>query len=188
MGRPSTINQLPADIRESLHTWLRDPAITQTEATRRLNTLLEELHIDRKPISRRAVNRYDLKLRVVGQRLRESRQVAEAWIGRLGAEPQGRLGHLVNEILRTLAFDLSLKLFEGDLTEESLPGMIGQLRQLSLSALRLERAAGENVRRERDIRRQAAEDAAETAGQSLSKRGLSEDVVDQIKSEILGVS
>ena len=188
MSRPSTIDQLPAQAREALHAWLRDPAITQTEATERTNALLAELGIDHKPISRQAVNRYDLRMRSIGERLQQSRQVAEVWISRLGAQPQGQLGNLINEMLRSLTFDLSLKLAEGDLTEESLPEIIEQLRNLSLSALRLERAATENVQREREIRRQAAEDAAETAGKSLSKRGLSPEIVDQIKSEILGVS
>ena len=188
MSRPSTIDQLPSKIREQLNAWLRDPGITQTEATRRINVLLTEYGGDRQPVSRHAVNRYDLRMRAVGERLQQSRQVAEVWISRLGAQPQGQLGNLINEMLRSLAFDLSLKLAEGELTEESLPGIIEQLRNLSLSALRLERAATENVQREREIRRQAAEDAAETAGKSLSKRGLSPEVVDQIKSEILGVS
>ena len=32
MSQPSSIDRLPSEAREALHGWLRDPAITQTEA------------------------------------------------------------------------------------------------------------------------------------------------------------
>ena len=160
MGAPNTIARLPEDVREALHGYLRDPGITQREALARANALLAELGLP--PLSKSAVNRYDLKMRAAGERLQQAREVADAWIGRLGAAPQGQLGHLLNELLRTLAFDIGLKLGDAPLTPDTLPGVITQLRGLSLSAARLERAATENVKREKEIRRQAAEELAET--------------------------
>ncbi|MDT8428504.1 MAG: DUF3486 family protein [Pseudomonadales bacterium] len=184
MSRPSTIDQLPAQAREALHTWLRDPGITQTEATERLNALLADVGADQ-PISRHAVNRYDLKMRDVGQRLQQSRAVAEVWIAKLGAAPQGKLGHLVNEMLRTLAFDLTLKLQEGELTAESLPAVIDQLKHLSLSVARLERAASENVKREQEIRRQAAQEAVDAGTAAARKAGVSADGIQAMRAAIL---
>ena len=32
MGRPTTVNRLPGNVREPLDSWLKDPAITQQEA------------------------------------------------------------------------------------------------------------------------------------------------------------
>ena len=89
----------------------------------------------------------------VGERLRQSRQVSEMWINRLGAQPQGQLGNLVNEMLRTLSFELADKLMESELSEESIPGVIDLLKDLSLTAMRLEKAASENVKREAEIRK-----------------------------------
>lgn len=43
MGRPSTINRLPGNVREALHGRLNDPGITQEEATLRTNALLAEI-------------------------------------------------------------------------------------------------------------------------------------------------
>ena len=187
MSRPSSIDRLPGEVREALNGWLRDPGITQTEATERLNALLEELGVENQ-VSRHAVNRYDLRMREVGQRLRESRQVAEAWVGRLGAAPQGKLGHLINEMLRTLAFDLTLKMQEGELTEESMPAVIEQLKQLSLSVVRLERAASENVQREAEIRRQAALDLAKKVeGETQEGAGITPERLHQIVRESYGV-
>lgn len=156
MSRPSRVARLPEEVREALQAWLRDPGITQTEATERANELLAAL--DLPPLSRHSVARYDLRMRQAGRKLRESREVAEAWIGKLGAAPQGQIGHLVNEILRTLAFDLSLTLQDQAVTAENRPAVIDQLRNLSLAVVRLERAASENVKREAEIRRRAAEE------------------------------
>jgi HD-GYP domain-containing protein (c-di-GMP phosphodiesterase class II) len=109
------------------------------------------------------------------------------WIGSLGATPQGQVGHLVNEILRTLAFDISLKLQDMELTEESMPEVVGQLKHLSLVAMRLEKAASENVKREAEIREQAKLEAAAAAEKVAKKGGLSTESVQELRRAILGV-
>ena len=187
MPRPSSIELLPAEVREALHGWLRDPAITKTEATERLHALLDEIgHPELKP-SRHAVNRYDLKMRKVGERLRQSRQVAEMWIAKLGAAPQGQVGHLVNEILRTLAFDLSITMQRGDIDPEEAPAVAKMLRDMAVAMEKLEKAASENVKRTEEIRRQEREAAAEKAAKVARKGGMSRDTIEAIRAEILGV-
>ena len=142
-----------------LDDWLRDASVTQTEAAARLNDYLVARSKNFR-VSRHAVSRYDRRMRRVGKRLRESRQIAEAWIDKLGAAPQGQLGLLVNEILRTLAFDISLKLHEDELTEESLPRLIEQLKKLSAAAQILERTASENLKLKNESERRVAEELA----------------------------
>lgn len=191
MPRPSTIDRLPPDILEQLQALLRDPRVTQLEATAKINAILEaDGHPER--VSKSAVNRYALRMAEVGAKLRQSREVAEMWIGKLGAAPQGQIGHLINEILRTLAFDLTLKLQEGDLTPESMPEVIEMLKSLSLSVVRLEQAATANVKREEEIRKQAraraAEEAAAVAEKSLATQGMSRESIAAIKREILGIA
>ena len=158
-GRPSSIDKLPADLREMLDDWLRDASVTQIEAAARLNDYLAARSKNFR-VSHHAVSRYDRRMRRVGERLRESRQIAEAWIDKLGATPQGQIGLLVNEILRTLAFDISLKLHEDELTEESLPRLIEQLKKLSAAAQILERTASENLKLKNESERRAAEELA----------------------------
>ena len=169
MSRPSTIDSLPTEARDSLHAWLRDPGITQTQATERTNVLLKELGLPER-VSRQAVNRYDLRMRTVGERLRQSRQVAEAWIAKLGSAPGGQLGHLVTEMLRTLAFDLSIRLQDTKLDDESLPGVVDAASKVSLMAQRLERSSEISSRRERQLKREAAEEIAEKVAKE-QKRG-----------------
>ncbi len=186
MGQPSTITRLPEDILERLQELLRDPRITQLEATSKINEILEaEGYQDR--VSKSAVNRYSLQMREAGEKLRQSREVAKMWIGKLGAAPQGQLGNLVNEILRTLAFDLSLKLQDAELNEESIPGVISQLKALALSVQRLEASSTMNVKRESEIRKQALEQAANEVEREVKKAGLSSSTVEEIRGKILGI-
>lgn len=192
MSGPSSIQRLPAEVREALDGWLRDPAITQLEATRRANALLAEIDPDRAPVTKSSVNRYSRRMEDVGQRLRESREVADAWIGKLGSQPGGKLGQLVTETLRTVAFEASQLIISGELDAESLPGVIKQLQGLALAAQRLEKSSSDIERRDRQIReeerRLAVEAAAEAAGEEVAKRGLSKSTVDAIKLKILGVA
>ncbi|MEW6595663.1 MAG: DUF3486 family protein [Thermodesulfobacteriota bacterium] len=187
MGQPSTIERLPADILEKLQELLRDPRVTQLDAARRINEVLAaDGHPER--VTKSAVNRYDLKMREAGEKLRQSREVAKMWIGRLGAAPQGQVGHLVNEMLRTLAFDLSLKLQDTELSAESLPGVIEQVKALALAVQRLETSSTMNVKRESEIRKQALEDAAKAVGETAREAGISAETIATIRTSVLGMS
>lgn len=174
MGQASTIERLPPDILEQLQALLRDPRVTQLEATAQINAVLaREGHPER--VSKSAVNRYSVRMEEVGKRLRESREMAQMWISKLGAAPQGELGHLVNEILRTLAFDLSLSLQDGAAMAagdpEAMAGTIDMLKELSLSVQRLEAAASLNVKRETEIKRRAREEALAAVADKVEADG-----------------
>jgi hypothetical protein len=122
----------------------------------------------------------------VGEKLQQSRAMAEMWIAKLGAQPQGQVGHLINEILRTLAFDMSLQL--QDISDpEAMPGVVEMLKDLSLTMMRLEKAASDNVKRETEIRDQAKREAAAEAGKALVNRGMTAEGVEEIKKRILGI-
>ena len=79
MPRISSIDRLPSEVREALHGWLRDPAVTQAEAAERTNAMLDELAAQRQRekragrISESAVNRHELRRRKAAERTRQSR-------------------------------------------------------------------------------------------------------------------
>lgn len=186
MTRPSTIERLPPDILDQLHALLRDPRVTQLDATARINVILEEEgHEDR--VTKSSVNRYKVRMDELGARIRESRQVAEMWVAKLGAAPQGQIGNLVNETLRTLSFELSHKLISGTLNDESMPGTVKMLKELSLSVMRLERASSENVKREQEIRDQVKREAVEVLEKVSHKGGLSAATKENFRRELLGI-
>ncbi len=190
MGAPSSIDRLPDDILERLHELLRDKRCNQLEVTGRINDLLAASGAEER-LSKSAVNRYDLKMREAGAKLSQAREVAKMWIGKLGASPQGQVGHLVNEVLRTLAFDISLKLQDMELNEETMPEVVSQLRHLSLVAMRLEKAASDNVKREAEIRKQEREkaltEAADTVEATAKQQGMNSEQALFWRQQILGV-
>lgn len=187
MDPVSTIDKLPQEVREALDEWLRDGTITQTEAARRANARLEEMGSPQR-VSRRAVSRYDLRMRRAGEKLRQSRQVAEAWIARFGSAPGGRLGHLVIEMLRTLAFDLTPRLQQGALDQKSLPGIVNAANRITLMALRLEQSSDFIDRRERRLKRQAAEEpAARAARETRAGRDVTPERLREIVRDAYGL-
>jgi hypothetical protein len=160
MSRPSSIDRLPPDVRQALDRLLADPRVTQLETVARINDILaRDGHPDR--LSKSALNRYAVKMDEVGSKLREAHQVAELWIGRFGGLPDGQLGQLIIQVVRTLAFDVGLKLHQGELDPEAMPAAVKMLRDLSVMLERTERAAVLNAERVADIKRQAAAELAE---------------------------
>ena len=175
----SSIDRLPEDIREQLQALLRDPRVTQLDATRRINAILDGTdHPER--LSKSAVNRYKVQMDKVGEKIRQSREVAKMWIGRLGAEPQGEVGKLLNEMVRNLAFDATVAMAEGEAPVE--PKM---LKDMAIAIERLERAASENVKREEQVRRKALEEAADRAGDVAKRQGAGAATIDALRAAIM---
>ncbi|MGB1239349.1 MAG: DUF3486 family protein [Pseudomonadales bacterium] len=182
MARKSSIDLLPEEIREALHALLRDPAVGQVETAQRVNALLEAEGSDTR-ISKSAVNRYSMRMDAIGARMRQSREIAQMWVGKLGNEPQGKVGQLLNEFTRTMAFETSLAMSEGD---EPVPPKM--LKELALAIKHLEDAASTNEKREREIRKQAAQEAADVAESVAKSQGLTREGVQSIKDMILGIA
>ena len=188
MPPKSTIDTLPPDIKATLQQLLQDPRMTQLEVTAQINALLEaDGHEDR--VTKSSVNRYAVKMSEVGEKLRQSRDVADMFISKVGAAPQGQMGLLINEILRTLAFDLTLKIQDADLSDpETLASTIDQVKALALATQRLEQSASINVKREREIRKDALTKAATAVEKTLKTiKGATDDQIEQIRADILGV-
>lgn len=179
MAKASTIETLPPDILEQLQTLLRDPRVTQLDATKRINAILTEQGQDK--VSKSAVNRYAVKMAEVGKKLQQSRELAKYWIGELGAEPAGETGKLLNEVVRNLAFETAMHMAEGE--EPADPGAI---KELAISIEKLEAAAARNTQRDEMIRKRAREEAAEELTEQLKSDGISEELEASIKRILIG--
>lgn len=189
MPRRSTVDKLSPDVRAQLRGWLQDPRLSQIEVTARTNELLAELGLSER-VTKSSVNRAALRWEKVDSRIRQQREVSEMFIAKVGAAPQGQSGLMINEILRTLAYDLTEKLIDIDLEHEEtdLPAVIDQVKALALTMQRLESAATNNVKREAEIKKQAQLEAAKTAVSEVKKAGLSDEAADQIRRKILGIT
>lgn len=182
----STFDKLPREIVLQLNAWLEDPAITQKDALAMLNDLLETSGVELKA-SRSALNRHAKKLEKVGRRMRESREFAEQLLSHVGPNKQTQVGQLITQILHGVSFEMSMHLQDGQLDEETAPVMVGMLKDLSLATMRLEKAANLNVEREKEIRQQALEDAAETIADTAIQRGLTKEDAQFWREQVLGI-
>ena len=192
----SSIDRLPSEVREALHGWLRDPAVSQAEAADRTNAMLDELAAQRPRekragrISESAVNRYNRRRRKAAERMRQSRLVADAWIARYGSPPDGPVDHIAVEMLRMVAFDLASRLQDFELDVKSLPGAAETAAKISLMVERLERSGLIALRCDREIKRRDAEEAAAKANDKtkVAKRPpLDSERLREVMREIYGV-
>lgn len=175
----NSIKSLPPALLEQLQEWLRDPAITQIEATERLNALLAE--IGEPPRSKSAVNRYAMKMSEVGAKIQQSREIADMWIAKFGNAPQGKVGALLNELVRNLAFETALHM-----SEDEEPAHPGALKELAQAIEKLERASTINDKRQREIEQAALAKAAAQVEATAKSQGLSDEAITIIKQKILG--
>ena len=180
MGRKSTIDLLQPEFRQALNDLLRDPAVSQLQAARKVNRLLTKAGKEIR-VTKSAVNRYSMRMDKIGSKLKQSREIADLWIGKLGSQPQGQVGHLLNEVVRNLAFDTAIAMAEDE--EPAHPKLI---KELAFAIEKLEKAASENEKRAAEIRRKAREEAAEELSRELKNDGISEEVERSIRRVLLG--
>jgi hypothetical protein len=179
MAKASTIKTLAPDILEQLQSLLRDPRVTQLDATARINAILTEQ--GQEPVSKSAVNRYAVKMAEVGAKLQQSREIAGMWIGKLGNEPSGQVGKLLNEVVRNLAFDAAMHM-----AEDEEPAQPGAIKELAIAIEKLENAASKNEQRDALIRKQAREEAAQELTTELKNDGISAELEASIKRILIG--
>lgn len=186
-GRPSKIEQLPDQVKAFLDSALRDNQYTQSEILDEVNTQLDQLGEDK--ISRSGLNRYATRMEQIGKRMRETNAVADAWVSRLGDKPTGQVGNLLIQMTRSMAFDFALSAQEQENEDgDQEPVSLGMLKDLALTVQRLEKASMDSLKREKEIRKAFAEEAATTAEQAAKAAGLTPDTVKTIKNEILGIA
>lgn len=167
MSTPSTIDRMPDDIRLQLQMLLQDPRVSILDATAQINAILEEEgHEDR--LSKSAVGRASQRWKRINDRIKQTREIGEMFIAKVGAAPQGQTGLAINEILRTMACELSEKLLDADLENpETMSATIDQVKSLALTVQRLESATTNNVKREDVIRKQEREKALQEATDAI---------------------
>ncbi|HHF0547136.1 TPA: DUF3486 family protein [Vibrio alginolyticus] len=188
VNRKSKIELLPEDIRAQLNVLIRSGDMTQKDIRDAVNQMIEEAGLpDDAKLSRTGFNRYAKRMEDMGQRLRQSREVAEVWITKLGEAPTSDVGKLLQEFVRTMAFETSMRLMEdADEKQEVIPPKA--LNQLALVVQRIEKAAMTSHKVEKEIRKAFAEEAAEQAEQIVREAGITDETVQSVKNKILGIA
>lgn len=108
MPRPSSLKSLPPGILAAVNRLLAEETATLDEIVAKLEELGH-------PRSRSALGRHSLRIKRVGRRLRQSREITEALAREMGdAATQGRQGRVMVELARTLVFDMIERLTDID--------------------------------------------------------------------------
>lgn len=185
MGKKSKVDRLPVAARNYLNELLRDPANSQRQMTARVNNQLIELGLE--PVmTESSINRYAARMNKIGSKLMQSREVAELWVSKMGSAPSGKLGLMLNEIIGTLAFDLSLDLSENPSENTDRHKLAKTLKDMAQLVKTLEEASQVNEKRTAKLIREAKERAAAEIAVECKKEGISEHAEQVIRGILLG--
>lgn len=190
MGRASTVDALPEEVRSEIGRLLTQGATIDT-----ILAHLRALHGGAP--SRSALGRHVKKMAHVGERLRRSREVAEALVRELGDAGASKTAQLNIELLHGAVFDLFNNADPdgtGSVDKDGLAALAGNPEGVMMLAKALDhltRASKTDVEfvaqvetRAAEKARKAAAAAVETVGKS---EGISRKTMDAIKAGIFGV-
>lgn len=175
MGRPSSIDKLPAEIRGLIGS-LRQNGRTLDEIMAKLRELLVA---DDLP-SRSALGRHIKGMAQIGERIRRTREVSETLKEKLGVG-EDRTAALNIELLHAAVLDMFLDADEG--AEPDL-GKLAELARIVRALATARKADAETTLKIRALALGEAAKAAEGAGKTA---GLGPDTIEAIKRSILGL-
>jgi hypothetical protein len=181
-GKRSKVDLLPSAIKTKLDLLLRDNKMTQIEILAIVNALIDEAGLtDDKKLSPAGVNRYASKMETVGQEIRNMRESTEMWVAQFGSKPTGETTQLLLEMLKTQHFNL---LREATIDPDKCLDA-KTINSLALALNRLENAAMLNLKREKEIRKAFADEAAAKISETAKNIGVSAEGAEAFKNVLL---
>lgn len=185
----SKIQQLPDDIRSQLSAMLRSGSMSQKVILEEVNQLIIESGLPPdEQISRTGLNRFARRMEEAGSRMAQAREVAEVWTAKLGQAPTSEVGKLLQEFVRTMAFETSMKMMDASEGEEGKMIDPKSLGQLALVIQRVEAAAATSLKVEKEIRSAFAAEVAAKTEKIVKSAGLTAETAADIKRQILGIA
>lgn len=178
--RKSSIDQLDPRVKEAVDELVRGGRHTIDDIVQQIRALGGDA-------SRSAVGRYVKRAEDQMERYRQAQEVAKVWIGRLEENPNGDVGRLLSEMLRTVAFQTIGQLGDAEPSEEGNSGAM-DIMLLARSIKDLASADKLSAEREMRVRQEVVRNAAERAAAIAKKGGMSPQAVDEIRRELLGMA
>ena len=185
-GRMGRIDALAEDVQGLINRHLRG-GLPLTQIREVVNKRLVEA--GEKPLSYSSLNRYAAKVEQTAHRMRQAREMARVWKNRFGEDPDEDLTGLMVDMLQTEVFEAITRLHKSD---EALDAET--VNQLALGMQRLARAAELSTKREREIRREAAEEARKEMDRKLAEAekdasggGDPTDIIRRVRRDIYGI-
>lgn len=183
-NRISKVDQLPDDIKTQLNILLREGKMPQTEIREQINQLIDEFGLpEDQKLSRNGLSRYSQSFHKGMERYQQAQQLTKQWVQQFGEMPQTDISRSLVEIGKSQIFEIQMKALE-----EDKPLDADTLNKLALAIKRLQEAQTGSVKLEKEIRKQAMEDAANVAESAAKAAGMTAAGVQAIKNEILGIA
>lgn len=183
----SKVQLLPEPIKTELNTLIRSGAMSQKDILEQINQLIEAAGLpDEDKLSRSGLNRYTVRMEQNGARIRQAREVAEVWTSKLGQAPASDLGKMLQEFVRTMAFETSMKMMDASDGEEGKMIDPKSLGQLALVIQRVEQAAMTSHKVEKEIRDALLEEQRKKLDSLDEASGVTEQTKQKIR-ETLGI-
>lgn len=187
MGQHSRLERLPPQLKDRLHALLADPHVTQQEIADALNAEAGE------PVtSQSGVSRYAQTMRRFAAENRQATQIVQAWVKQVGAEGQQDLGEAIIHQLRHHIFDLQVRIQEyresADVDSEATERIAELLHRAARTVASAELAAARSINSRRRIEERTRKQAAAAAESEAKAAGLSDEMVDALRTRILGVA
>lgn len=174
MGRKSSITRLPPEVKEAVDRAIREGRASAAEIVALVDQLGER-------VSESAVTRYARSARAKMEDYLDAQQIASVWIKKAEEDPSGDVARLNHQLLSTAAFKVLSEIEKEDLDPQ-------KLMLLGKALDHLAKAERNSLERELRIRKEVAEQATKIATRAGKKNGLSVEVVDEIRREILGLA
>lgn len=180
MGRKSSIDRLPADVRSHIERRLRENRLTLDEL---IADLQEHFPAADKP-SRSAIGRYKVSFDQMVRRLREQEAMSRLLVEELGENPDERAGALMVQSVTTLVNHATF----AAQNEEDVD--IEDVRKLARAAKDVLQARKASLEERRSIEKEARERLLQEQEQRLEEMrgsdGMSEQLEGRIRRILLG--
>jgi hypothetical protein len=185
MGRKSSIVRSPEAVRESIDKLIRKGQFTLDE----IIAFVRERHGEDAVPSRSALGRYSRAQQAMLEKMRDIDAAARVVVEELGESPDDRAGALLMQSITTLATDAAMRAQD---REEGKEVSIEEVRKLARAAKDVISARKVNRQEREEISRLAREKLLREQQASLEsvarKRGMSQQTVEEIRREILGIA
>jgi len=189
MARASSIDQLPETVRAEIGR-LRQNGRTIDDILAHLRKMDGIA-----PVSRSALGRHLQHMEKLGERIRRSRQVAEALVKELGDAPESQAARVNIELIHNAVLELFMNAESGEDIDESgkaaLAGNPEGVMMLAKALDHLTRASSKNLEFIRLAEDRATAKAKREAAQAVDtvgrEKGLTAATVNSIKAAIFGV-
>lgn len=189
MGRKSTIDKLPGEVKAHLQKRLRENRLTLDELIADLHEHFPGVAESGQLPSRSAVHRHSQSIADIVAHEREMQVASEALVAELGENFDAKAGALLAQAVTTLA---SRRAFQAlDATRDGTVMEIGDVLDLARAAKTAQEARSLNLKERRAVAEEARKKLLEEQQANLQKiaktQGMSQDQLDFWIKDFLGV-